>query len=407
MKSVRQGYKMTELGEIPEEWKIVNLEEVINEFIVPMRDKPKVFDGDIPWCRIEDIEGNYLNGNKESRFVSEKTIKEMNLKVFPQGTLIASCSATLGVYAINTTPLITNQTFIGLVPSEKINVNYLLYYMNTTTDRLKNIASGTTIPYISRQKFEKFKIVLPNIEEQEKIASILSTVDEQIDNIDALIEKNKELKKGLMQTLLTKGVGHTKFKKTEVGEIPEEWEVKELKEIVDFINGKGHEKFIDEDGKYIVVNSKFVSTEGAIKKYSNENLCPLYKEQIAIVMSDVPNGKAIAKCYYIDKDNLYTLNQRIGGLKSDKVSSRYLFYYLDRNKYFLKFDDGVKQTNLRRDEVLGCPVLLPGKYEQEKIASILMQADEKIKEYENKKRKLEELKTGLMQQLLTGKIRVI
>lgn len=398
---------MTELGEIPEEWKIVNLEEVINEFIVPMRDKPKVFDGDIPWCRIEDIEGNYLNGNKESRFVSEKTIEEMNLKVFPQGTLIASCSATLGVYAINTTPLITNQTFIGLVPSEKINVNYLLYYMNTTTDRLKNIASGTTIPYISRQKFEKFKIVLPNIEEQEKIASILSTVDEQIDNIDALIEKNKELKKGLMQTLLTKGIGHTKFKKTEIGEIPEEWEIKELKEIVDFINGKGHEKFIDEDGKYIVVNSKFVSTEGAIKKYSNENLCPLYKEQIAIVMSDVPNGKAIAKCYYIDKDNLYTLNQRIGGLKSDKVSSRYLFYYLDRNKYFLKFDDGVKQTNLRRDEVLGCPVLLPGKHEQEKIASILMEADEKIKEYENKKRKLEELKTGLMQQLLTGKIRVI
>ena len=68
-------------------------------------------------------------------------------------------------------------------------------------------------------------MILPTIEEQEKIASILSTVDEQIDNVDALIEKNKELKKGLMQTLLTKGIGHTKFKKTEIGEIPEEWEV--------------------------------------------------------------------------------------------------------------------------------------------------------------------------------------
>ena len=73
-------------------------------------------------------------------------------------------------------------------------------------------------------------IYLP-LEEQEKIALIRSTVDEQIDNVDALIEKNKELKKGLMQTLLTKGIGHTKFKKTEIGEIPEEWEVKILDEI--------------------------------------------------------------------------------------------------------------------------------------------------------------------------------
>ncbi len=69
--------------------------------------------------------------------------------------------------------------------------------------------------------------------EQEKIASILSTVDEQIDIVDGLIEKNKELKNGLMQQLLTKGIGHTRFKESEVGEIPEEWEVKRFKDITD------------------------------------------------------------------------------------------------------------------------------------------------------------------------------
>ena len=84
----------------------------------------------------------------------------------------------------------------------------------------------------------KINIILPTLKEQEKIASVLSTVDEQIDNVDTLIEKNKELKKGLMQQLLTKGIGHTKFKKTEVGEIPEGWEVRKIGDICDVRGGK-------------------------------------------------------------------------------------------------------------------------------------------------------------------------
>lgn len=417
MKSVRQGYKMTELGEIPEEWKIVNLEEVINEFIVPMRDKPKVFDGDIPWCRIEDIEGNYLNGNKESRFVSEKTIKEMNLKVFPQGTLIASCSATLGVYAINTTPLITNQTFIGLVPSEKINVNYLLYYMNTTTDRLKNIASGTTIPYISRQKFEKFKIVLPNIEEQEKIASILSTVDEQIDNIDALIEKNKELKKGLMQTLLTKGVGHTKFKKTEVGEIPEEWEVKKVGDICEVKGGKRLPKgyqLEDEDNAfpYIRVADMYM---GGIRQ-----------DDIKYVPKDIVDK---IKNYKISKDDLFisvagtlgivgqvpyeldgaNLTENADKLCNIQINKLYLMKVLQSNiiQSIIEAEQTKSaQPKLALTRIKEFLIPVPSDTEQVKIASILVEVDEKIEKYQNKKQKLEELKKGLMQKLLTGEIRV-
>ena len=401
---------MTELGEIPEEWKIVNLEEVINEFIVPMRDKPKVFDGDIPWCRIEDIEGNYLNGNKESRFVSEKTIKEMNLKVFPQGTLIASCSATLGVYAINTTPLITNQTFIGLVPSEKINVNYLLYYMNTTTDRLKNIASGTTIPYISRQKFEKFKIVLPNIEEQEKIASILSTVDEQIDNVDALIEKNKELKKGLMQTLLTKGIGHTKFKKTEIGEIPEEWEVVKLGEVCDFKQGfqiPRSEQILEcKEGyiRYLYITDFFSDNN---KLFIKESRKYYYIEPRDIAIANTGNtcGKAFRGATGVLSNNMFKIFN-----DKNRISDNYLWSYLNSDYYWnelSKYFNTAGQPHVGHKNMSQLKIAIPNKLiEQEKIASILSEVDKKIDDYENKKQKLEELKKGLMQQLLTGNIRV-
>ena len=99
----------------PEGVSFMRLREVCNELIVPMRDRPKTFDGDIPWCRIEDIEGMEMHGSKSGLGVSSAVIKSMNLKIMPAGTVIATCSASLGVYAITTQPLITNQTFIGLV----------------------------------------------------------------------------------------------------------------------------------------------------------------------------------------------------------------------------------------------------------------------------------------------------
>lgn len=402
---------MTELGEIPSEWAINKIGELteIKTGGTPSTKCEKYWkDGDIPWMASGDVNKKIING-VDGR-ITKSGMENSAAKLLPKDTVMIALNGqgkTKGTVAYLNIELTCNQSLAGFLPNYNVfNSKYLYYNLQSRYFEIRGLAGDGARNGLNLGLLREILIPIPSIKEQEKIALILSTLDEQIDNVDALIWENKELKKGLMQTLLTKGIGHTKFKKTEIGEIPEEWEVKELKEIVDFINGKGHEKCIDEDGKYIVVNSKFVSTEGAIKKYSNENLCPLYKEQIAIVMSDVPNGKAIAKCYYIDKDNIYTLNQRIGGLKSDKVNSRYLFYYLNRNKYFLKFDDGVKQTNLRKDEVLSCPVLIPGNKEQERIASILVEVDKKIEKYQNKKQRLEELKKGLMQQLLTGKIRV-
>jgi type I restriction enzyme S subunit len=91
-----------------------------------------------------------------------------------------------------------------------------------------------------------------------------------------------------------------------------------------------------------------------------------------MVLSDVPNGRAIAKCFLVDKSNLYTVNQRVCKISSNNTVSVLLFYILNRNKYFLDFDDGVKQTNLKKDDVLNCPIILPKEQkEQQKIASCL------------------------------------
>ena len=149
------------------------IKDVCDDVIVPMRDRPKVFDGSIPWCRIEDIEGQYFNQSLSGLGVSEEVVKTMNLKIFPKGTVICSCSASLGSYAINTQPLITNQTFIGLVCGKRIYNKFLLYYMETQTDYLKSQASTGTIPYISRKKFEDMLVPVPPLEVQREIVRVL------------------------------------------------------------------------------------------------------------------------------------------------------------------------------------------------------------------------------------------
>ena len=197
------------------------------------------------------------------------------------------------------------------------------------------------------------------------------------------------------------------YKQTEVGVIPEDWEVKPLGTVAGYTNGKAHEGSISDFGRYVVVNSKFISTAGEVKKYSNQRFSPALKGEILMVMSDVPNGRAIARCFFVDRDDLYTVNQRICALRPLHVDGRLLLYRLNRNPFYLAFDDGVKQTNLRKDDVLSCPLALPStKAEHEAIAEALSDADALIESLEQLLTKKRQIKKGAMQKLLAGEKRL-
>ena len=150
--------------------------------------------------------------------------------------------------------------------------------------------------------------------------------------------------------------------------LPKKWESIKLGNLVDFYNGKPHEDIFSEDGSYFLINSKFISSGRQERKKVIEQRSPLKEGDVAMVMSDLPNRKALAKFFFVNKNNIYTLNQRVCRLcVKDQVISKYLFYFLNRNTYYLKFDNGVSQTNLRKSEVLNCPILLPPFPEQKKL----------------------------------------
>ncbi len=122
-----------------------------------------------------------------------------------------------------------------------------------------------------------------------------------------------------------------------------------------------------------------------------------------MVMSDLPNGKALAKCFYVEEDNKYTLNQRVCSFTSNNGNvSRFLMYQINRNKYYLRFDDGINQTNLKKSEVLSCPVFIPIVREQEKIATLLCKIDERIATQNKIIDKLQPLIKGIGKHLFTN-----
>lgn len=155
-----------------------------------------------------------------------------------------------------------------------------------------------------------------------------------------------------------------------------------VEKVMTFTNGKGHERSVALDGKYIVVNSKFISTNGEVKKYSNHQIVPVFKDDILMVMSDLPNGRALARTFFVEKDETYTLNQRICRLavldKSEYIP-KFLYYYLDRNPQLLAYDNGIDQTNLKKGDILD--VKIP-KLPVEKQRSMVNNLDNLTKWYE-------------------------
>lgn len=185
-------------------WDAGTLQDFISDFIVPQRDKPKSFDGNIPWCRIEDIDGKYLSKSKTGKCVSQHLVDSMPLRVFPKGTVIVSCSADLGRCAIVEKPLVTNQTFIGLVPKKTVDAEFLYYSMIFRAEELNSIASGATIKYLAKKKFQSLLYEIPALPEQKRIVAILDQTFAGIDQAVANTKKNLANARELFDNYLNK-----------------------------------------------------------------------------------------------------------------------------------------------------------------------------------------------------------
>ena len=254
-------------------------------------------------------------------------------------------------------------------------------YQITDKSWLLNIAD------VSNKNYD-LSVINPNTPEDKPVRDPLEILTNVTENIDVI-------RTHLNSDFYQKQIDELIFKEAD------KWERTTLGKCCDFYNGKAHEKVIDEDGEYIVVNSKFISTNGITYKKTFEQLFPLFIDDIVLVMSDVPNGKALAKCFLIDEDDTYTLNQRICAIRSKRFEKKYLFYQLNRHKYLLSFNNGENQTNLRKDDILNTPLVIPPISEQKKIIEKLDELTDMTNQFilkvKNNIADLEELKKSLFE----------
>lgn len=410
-KEVREGYKKTLAGYIPDEWGYEELNKLVNKITDGTHKTPNYTEDGIPFLRVTDIQQSNIDwGNV--KYISQEEHLELIKRCNPElGDILYSKNGTIGIPKIidwnKEFSIFVSLCLIKMKKENSLIINKYLEQFLKSDSCMKQIrlrAKQGTVTNLHLEEIRELVVPIPTKEEQEKIASILSTVDEQIDNTEKLIQKNQELKKGLMQQLLTKGVGHIKFKKTEIGEIPEEWEVKFLEEICEILdsyrkpikasereNMKGEIPYYGASGVIDWVNDYIFDEDLILLGEDGENLSSRNTE-LAFKVS--------GRCWVNNHAHVFKIRDN----KSHNID--FIVYYLE-SKDYSKYIAGSAQPKITQAQCRKFLLPIPDKKEQDKIASILVSIDEKIEEYQNKKEKLEELKKGLMQQLLTGKIRVV
>jgi len=210
-------------------WQIKRIQDIseVTGGNTPSTFESTYWEGDIPFVTPTDItslkNSNYIE--KTRRYITEKGLNAMSSNLLEPGTILLTSRATLGEVAINKVPLVTNQGFANIKPHSDINGLWLLHYLRAQNRELERLSSGSTFKEISKKSIKHMKIPVPPLVEQRGIVEVLGTVDECIRLTDAVIERAEELKRALMQQLLTKGIGHTEYKETPLGEIPKTWKI--------------------------------------------------------------------------------------------------------------------------------------------------------------------------------------
>lgn len=350
----------------------VPLKEVCEDFLVPMRDRPRVFDGDIPWCRIEDIEGTNLNGSLSGLGVSEKIVREMNLKVVPAGTVIAACSASLGTYAIASRPLITNQTFIGLVCGPRLYNRYLLHLMFTMTGVLKTASTTGTIAYVSRRKFEELVIPVPPLPVQEEIVRILDTFSALEAGLEAELEARKQQYEHYRDSLLAYPANTQRESLGAIGTI------------FGGLTGKSKADFVDGNAKFASYRNVFnnISLEIDVQDFvyvaRGENQRSLaYGDVIFTGSSESSAEVGMTSVVTTKLEEPFYLNSFCIGFRPENLErlhpdfAKHLFRSRRMRDQIIQTASGVTRFNISKARLSKIEVPLPPRDNQLKTAEIL------------------------------------
>ena len=418
--------KQTEIGEIPADWEVVKLGDVaeIKSGGTPSTSNKDFWDGEIAWCTPTDITA--LKGDKyltqTNRNITKSGLQYSAAELLPVDSIVMTSRATIGECAIAKIPVATNQGFKNFICSDKADSEFLYYLLGTQKKRFIALCAGSTFLEININQVRNFQVALPESKpEQTAIAAILSDTDRLLAALRALIGKKRAVKTAAMQQLLSGSLrlpgfaASGRLKNSELGEIPEDWEVVKIKEFTDCTAGGTPSTVISEywNGGIPWMNSgelhlkQVYDVSSRITELGLNNSSTSVVPKNSVLIGLAGQGKTRGTVA-ISRIPLCT-NQSIAAVFPNNLfCSEYLFYNLENRYEELRSlstgDGGRGGLNLTIIRNLAVP--FPSHPEQTAIAQTLSDMDSEIAALEARAAKLAQIKQGLMQNLLTGKIRV-
>ncbi|MFT5252077.1 MAG: type I restriction enzyme S subunit [Flavobacteriales bacterium] len=376
--------------------------------IVPGRNKPTNFEGDIPWITTPDIEHNgIINHSKKGLNISREEAKKVGSKIVPINSIIISCVGELGLSAIAGKEIIINQQLHAFIPKERIEYRFLLYQLNLKQKYMDKVATKTAVPYMNKDNCNSIPIDFPTLPEQQKIASFLSSVDEKIQQLSRKKELLEQYKKGVMQQLFS---GKLRFK-DENGNNYVDWDEKKLGDVINNIGGTALEKHVNSEGKYkfisignYSVNGHYIDNKQRISLNEKTKVKLLNKNDLVMVLNDkTTSGDLIGSSILIDVDDTFIYNQRSERLIcKQNIFPLFLWFYLNSftfRKELFAISQGGTQIYVNFPSVKKLQIQIPSIEEQQKIANFLSSIDSKIKSANQQITQTQSFRKGLLQQL--------
>lgn len=396
--NIKQGYKQTEIGIIPEDWEVTSLKKVLSK-IIDNRGKTPPYSKDSGIELIESASISFVNQypdySKVNKFVSKSTY-DFWFRGHPvKHDILIS---TVGEYSGSTAIINENrgtiaQNLIALRINE-LNPNYVFYWTksNSFKKQLDQVMMNQAQPSLRVPWLLNFQLIYPlKLQEQTAIATALSDIDALIGELDKLIAKKQGIKQATMQQLLTG--------KKRLAGFSGEWEVKRLGEVFGITAGGDLDKSnfsTTKDEKYsFPVYSNSLSDKG-LYGYS-----PTYSQEENTITVTARGTVGFANA----RNHKYSAIGRVLVLSPlEKVSSFFVAEYINNKVSFANESTGVPQ--LTAPQISKYDIILPTYEEQTAIANILSDMDAEISQLEGRHAKMGELKQGMMQELLTGRIRL-
>jgi type I restriction enzyme S subunit len=386
---------------------------------------PKFFGGEVGWIRISDVSAASKYLKSTTQYVSK--LGERNSVRLDKGDLILSICATIGRPVILDIPACIHDGFVHLYDLNESDKEYLYYYLQFAEEQLKALGQSGTQVNLNTALVGKLRVYHPRLPEQTQIAAVLSQVDRAIEQTEALVAKQERIKAGLLQDLLTKGLDEAgnvrreethEFKDSPLGRIPVEWDVKTWKECATRIQDGTHfSPRTDENGEYKYLTSKnirFGYLDLNDCEYVSSKAHALIYKRCSVAFGDVlltKDGANTGNAAINTLEEPFSLLSSVAFIRcnSRELIPGYLLQVIlsyNGQKLIKDAMSGLAITRITLIKINTFLIALPPAKEQEKIVALINRHDERVYAEKASLTKLQAQKTGLMQDLLTGRVSV-